>query len=48
MIEPVPPPAPVPNPFTLGQCLQFAIDEVQRGAECRAKHKALSDWVTEK
>ena len=46
LTEPCPPLEPLPSPATLGDVLQ---DGIQTGGlynECRAKHDALSAWIT--
>jgi hypothetical protein len=43
----VAPPEKVAEPFDMGQCLAFAVAEVERGKECRARHQSLADWATQ-
>lgn len=46
LTEPCPPLEPLAGPVTLGDVLQDGIQTAGLYNECRAKHNALSKWVT--
>lgn len=41
------PPLPQPNSPSMGELLSYAVQTTQAYGECAAKHRALSQWLSE-